>query len=119
VYARLSADTSLASLVSTRIYNGYLPQSPTFPAITYEMVSVVPVNSLTTNDGTTQNSRLRVHCWAEDKSDAVAVRDAVRSVITTAGSDFTAITLTAGDIYEEDVELHRIIVDFSLWSNET
>lgn len=39
VYALLSADATLASLVGSRIYPVVLPQDKTLPALTYEVIS--------------------------------------------------------------------------------
>ena len=118
VYDRLSADTSITSLVSTRIYPDLLPQSPTYPAITYTEISMTPVSSF---DGTNalQNSRVRVDCWAETRAAAIELAKTARSVMTTNTADMTASVLAETPFYEPDLDVYRESLDLSVWQTET
>ena len=69
----LVADPAVAALVSGRIYQMALPREPTFPAITYQMVSRVQ-DSLT---GIVQ-ARMQYTCLATTWKGAADLADAVR-----------------------------------------
>ena len=69
----LVADPAVAALVGTRAYQTTLPREPTFPAITYQMVSRVQ-DSLT---GLVQ-ARMQYTCLATTWKGAADIADAVR-----------------------------------------
>jgi hypothetical protein len=63
ILTRLKADTAIANVVSTRIYRGLLPTSPTFPAITVSRVDAKRLN-LTHNKRRIGQSRIQCTAWA-------------------------------------------------------
>ncbi len=69
----LVADPAVAALAGTRAYQTALPREPTFPAVTYQMVSRVQ-DSLT---GIVQ-ARVQYTCMAESWREAADLADAVR-----------------------------------------
>ena len=69
----LVADPAVAALVGTRAYQTALPREPTFPAVTYQMVSRVQ-DSLT---GIVQ-ARMQYTCMATTWKGAADLADAVR-----------------------------------------
>jgi len=69
----LVADPAVAALVGTRAYQTALPREPTFPAVTYQMVSRVQ-DSLT---GIVQ-ARVQYTCLATTWKGAADLADAVR-----------------------------------------
>ena len=71
--AILVADPAVAALVGTRAYQTALPREPTFPAITYQMVSRVQ-DSMT---GIVQ-ARMQYTCLATTWKGAADLADAVR-----------------------------------------
>ena len=72
----LVTDPAVAALVGTRAYQTALPREPTFPAITYQMVSRVQ-DSLT---GIVQ-ARVQYTCMAESWRGAADLADAVRCAL--------------------------------------
>ena len=72
----LVADPAVAALVGTRAYQTALPREPTFPAITYQMVSRVQ-DSLT---GLVQ-ARVQYTCLATTWKGAAELADAVRCAL--------------------------------------
>ena len=72
----LVADPAVAALVGTRAYQTALPREPTFPAVTYQMVSRVQ-DSLT---GLVQ-ARVQYTCLATTWKGAADLADAVRCAL--------------------------------------
>lgn len=104
---RLLADATVAALVEARVYPaGELPQAPTLPAITYQLISDVDG---VTQDGATGLRRPRVqldqyaltYLQLDDLSEAV--RDALHGKAWVA-SDGTVVMLTTRDS-EQDLPI--------------
>ncbi len=72
----LVADPAVAEIIGARAYQMHLPREPTFPAITYQMVSRVQ-DSLT---GLVQ-ARMQYTCMAESWRGAADLADAVRCAL--------------------------------------
>jgi hypothetical protein len=62
VITRLKADTSVAAVVSTRVYRKKLPVSPTFPAITVDRVD--KARDADTNTGRYGHMRVQCTAWS-------------------------------------------------------
>lgn len=79
--AKLKATTAVTDLCGTRIYPLALPQKPTYPAITYQLVGTTPCNHST---GTCDVAwaRVQVNCYAETYIAAKALNAAVRTALT-------------------------------------
>ena len=86
--AHLKANGAVAALVGTRVYHERLPQSPTYPAITYTRTGT---DRWMTLSGAIAMSRVRItlDCWATSSAQlealAVAVRGAVGGVTGSLG----------------------------------
>lgn len=72
----LVADPAVAEIIGARAYQMHLPREPTFPAITYQMVSRVQ-DSLT---GLVQ-ARIQYTCMAGSWREAADLADAVRCAL--------------------------------------
>ena len=113
----LLADGPVAALIVARVYPLKLPQSPAYPAITYEIISDIPYRSLD-GDSDLEVVRARIHCWAETYGGVVDLarkaRTAVADFSGTMGS--TVVTSskfeTWNDIFEDVPEVYRRVVDF-------
>lgn len=79
--AYLSGATAISNIVAARIYPELLPQSPTYPAITYFQVSAVRTYVL---DGDAHKARRRfqIDCWASTHKVAEQLADAVRHTLS-------------------------------------
>lgn len=111
--AALAADTAVAAIVSTRIYPLQLPQSPTYPAITYQRIS----NTGTNGNTALRESRWQISCWAQTYLGALALSAAVKALL----EEYTNTVSTPGikmalvvnelDDYDDTVKVYRVIID--------
>ena len=113
----LLADVPVTALVVARIYPIKLPQNPTYPALTYEMISTIPFRGLAGDSGL-ERARARIHCWAETYTGAIDLATKVRTAV----ADFSVLMGTTtvrstkfetwNDIFEDVPEVYRRVADF-------
>lgn len=65
IYNILSNASGVTNIVSTRIYPMRLPLNTVYPAVTFQLVSDIPVNQKT-GRATYFNARVQVNCYAVD-----------------------------------------------------
>lgn len=115
VKARLAAATALAAQVpGDRIFYNWLPQNSALPAISMIPVGDTPQNT-TRGETATKNVRIQIDVWARSYRKAEAVRDLVIEAMAPEGTDFTAVRNGARPLYEDETDLHRYTLDYSLW----
>lgn len=78
--AAILADAGVAALAGTRMHPNVLPQPPTLPALTYQVVSGTFGHTFQAADGLPAY-RLQIDAWAERWLDARALADAVRAFL--------------------------------------
>ena len=115
----LLADGPVAALVVARVYTLKLPQSPTYPALTYEIISDIPHRSLD-GDSDRERVRARIHCWAATYVGVVDLAAKVRTAV----ADFSGLMGTVAvssvkfetwnDIFEDVPEVYRRVTDFMI-----
>lgn len=115
--ACLAADATVTALVGTRIYPLVMPQDATRPAIVLTVVSEVPENSF---DGTAETrltaSRVQVDCYAATYLEAHEVATAVDNVLANLRRpDLSAERDSMTDDWDDEVQVHRVSMDFSVW----
>jgi hypothetical protein len=77
LYNRLTGDNDVASEVGTRVYPTDLPESPTLPALTYQIISHIPVLSHDTGPANARTMRVQIVAWTDDRFGLIALREAV------------------------------------------
>lgn len=89
LFSTLTADAGVAALVSDRVYPDLVPQNKQAPYIGYERVSTDPIRTV---HGTVvaSNVVLVVACWADTRSGAEQVADAVAAAMQAAGMTYAA-----------------------------
>lgn len=126
LYHRLANFSGLASLVSTRIYPMRLPPAAVFPAVTYQRVSGVRVQSLGGPTGLAA-PRFQISVWASSYSSAKAVATQVRLALDGFQGNMGAspyinvsgITLENDlEMIDPDTQLFHIPSDFTIWHQE-
>jgi len=80
VRSRLAAYSGLTDLVSTRIYPLQAPQNPTFPLVTFQVISTVRVHAMGSDTGDVA-SVVQVQAWDDTNSGARDVIEQVRGAL--------------------------------------
>lgn len=117
IFSHLSTTTSITALSGTRLYPVILPQNPTYPAITYQRVAGVRINSLS-GYSTLENPVMQVDVWAKTYEEAISLSGAVITAMENSTSFKCTLPHTPIDIYEDEIEAYRREMDFSIWNNE-
>ena len=115
----LIADAPVTALVVARIYPLKLPQNPTYPALTYEIISDIHSRGLA-GDNAREVVRVRIHCWAETYTGAIDLATKVKTAV----ADFSGLMGTTkvssvkfetwNDIFEDVPEVYRRAADFMI-----
>lgn len=120
VFARLIAAGGVTALVGaspSRIYPGLMPQAAATPACVYSVVSEQNQNSLAGWTSGLKNSRFQLDCYARTYAEADTLAAAVAAVLdSVATKTFSSLQVSRRDLYEDDTELHRVSLEFSIWS---
>lgn len=113
---RLVADATVLGLVSSRVYPLQLPQTPTYPAISYQRISNTAQNGSTA----IRESRWQVNCWASTYAGAVSLAEATKSAV----EEFSDVSETPGikmgrvvnelDDFDPETEAYRVVIDVML-----
>ena len=108
----LVADPAVAEIIGARAYQMHLPREPTFPAITYQMVSRVQ----DAKTGIVQ-ARMQYTCMAESWREAADLADVVRCCLhgyrgVRDGARIEDVRYAGQhDDYDETTGIHWIPVD--------
>ena len=121
----LLADSTLAALVSGRIYPETLKKGAAVPAVTLSQISGAPLYA---DDGETGlvNERVQIDCWAETYAAARAAANAVKgrlSAVADVTQGDTTFILVMLDNEQDRQEpgsqvaeyRHRVIQDYIIW----
>lgn len=124
IYYKLTNDTDVAAIVSTRVYPMKLPPNPTYPAITYQRISTARWHNYAGASGRAR-PRFQIDCWLDGSNRAEAYDDArdlatkVRKCLDgfkgdiDTESDVGGVTLDSErDIWEDLAQVHRVTMDF-------
>lgn len=76
----LTQAAGLRALVSTRIYPDVMPDSPTYPAVTYQRLSGSSALG-STSDPPLKTATYQVSAWAKSRADALAVSAQIRAAL--------------------------------------
>jgi len=104
--------------VTTRCYYNYIPQSPTYPLIVIQRVTGSRVHHLSGPSGAVR-PRFQIEAWAETYAAAKALANLIRVALdgkeyTQDGVIFSCLSQAEIDGYEDAVNAHRIIQDYSV-----
>lgn len=106
----------IGAIVDERAYPVAAPDSPVAPYLTYHRVSAVPQNVMAGNGGNPlMNTRLQIDVYAATYAEAQAKAEAIRAALR--GWAIQNVTNSEQDLYEDDVKLHRVMIDISTWHN--
>lgn len=121
LFKLLSTDSGVSAIASTRVYISLMPESPTFPAIVYRMISEKTFPAMGADVGIVRR-RMQVDCWGETATDARNLADAVIAALSrysgtvtyTGGSTVISDIYRDGviDLYDEHARKFQRAVDF-------
>ena len=119
--AAIIADDGVKA-VTTRCYYNYIPQSPTYPLIVMQRVTGNRIHHLGGPSGAVR-PRFQIEAWAETYAAAKGLANLIRAALdgkehTQGGVTFSCLSQAEIDGYEDTVEAHRIIQDYSVRSTE-
>lgn len=89
-----------------------------FPAITYNLIAAVPMNSL---DGFSSFTRFiyQVDIWARTYNQALALALAARNaVIANNTPAFSALFIDRREEYDSELKIHNVQIDFAVSSTD-
>lgn len=114
LYTRLTTDATLTARLGTRVYPFHLPQSPTYDALAYQIVSWVPTEA----NVEISEVRIQLDCYATSydlaSSLAALVRKSLRYYRKSDGSGNRILNIydaNQRDAYEDDPTVWRAIVE--------
>jgi hypothetical protein len=113
IHARLTGSTSAA----TRIYPQVLPQSPTYPAVTYQQISATREHAQGV-DAQIQIVRVQVDSWGSTYSQARQLSSEVTARLSrfkgTAGGILVHDILAENeaDLFEPETKTYRVSQDY-------
>lgn len=119
VRAALIADPGVSALVNARIFPIKLKQGVTFPAVRLYISTDVPVNSLAGFTSGLRNVRVQVDAYAKRYLEAQGLADAIVGALgSLTGASLSSLLMSRSDLYEDENELYRVKLDFSMWTGE-
>ena len=114
VYTALSGDGTLTGLVGSRIWNTMRAEEDALPALVFQRISTVPVNSASGVDGLA-GVRYQLDAYAVTLAAASSIIYAARDAIL---GTLSGVVLARQDLYEDQSRAFRIIMDVSVWGTD-
>jgi len=105
--ARLKADPGVTALIGTRVYPFPAPVNADLPLIVYSLVIGVYENILDGGSSHVAN-RVQINCWDNSYKTVQDLADAVEAAV----DGYGYIQLRSDD-YDDEVNEHRVILDWS------
>ena len=105
--------TLLAALVSGRAYPLTAPDPVIKPYIIFQVISDVQQNHLEGYAGFS-NRRFQIDAYATSYGAAKTMAASIKTAM--AASLIINVHLSSHDLYEPEVQLYRVSMDFSVWS---
>jgi len=119
IVERLEAVAAVTNLVSSRIYPVILPQTPTYPAIVYEVVTTVRGQSHGGPHNLVQ-PRVQIDIFAETYEAAWDIEAAVRGALDGFSGALSGKKVwnvfheDSNDLYAQDIKKSRVISDYTV-----
>lgn len=112
IAAQLFALLNGATDAADRVYPVIAKPDVSAPYITFQVVAGVPDTGLGGASGLV-NTRMQIDCYAGSHSEVDALKAQVEAAL--AGSALQNVELSTQDLYEADVNLFRVLLDYSIW----
>ena len=125
--AYIISDPAVQSLIGTRMYPVTLPQKPTLPAVSYQVIGTTRKPTMR-HDDEAPMTRIQVDSWSLSMSSAEQVDDAIRSLFHNYQRDelggspgalvFGVFVDGYRTDYEPDTLLYRVSRDYRVFHAE-
>ena len=79
LHSRVTGDGTISGLIGTRFYPEILPQNPTAPAATYQIISTTVMDHSHDGAGRLLRVRVQVDAYASTYLETITLSDAIRS----------------------------------------
>lgn len=109
-----------STTAGARVYPLILPQQPTYPAVTYQQISSVPMHAMG-RDGAVTRVRVQVNSWGRTYADARTLASEVEARLSRfqgLGSGVNVLDVLRDneiETYESDTQTRRVIQDYTLF----
>jgi hypothetical protein len=114
LFGALVAAAPVTAIVNRRIFPGRIKQGVTMPAVRYTVVDDVPWNTIEGGRSRTR-ARVQVDAYAKGYLEAHALASAIEGAVGAfTGPAVTAVLLSKRDGFEDETDLHRVSLDFSM-----
>ena len=119
---QMKGHAGLSALVGARVYPGLLPPQPTYPAVTYTIVSDVPEHAMGTDPGA-KTARVSVTVWSLSYKAAKDCADQVVAALSryrhaSAPTIWDTLMDNQLDTYDDTVRAHGVVTDFRVFYSE-
>lgn len=131
LFSYLITKSPITTEVSTRVYPSVPPSDPTYPFITYQVISNGPAHDMSGAVGLTE-VRLQIDAWAFAASQQQAISEAARNVLDgfrglmgTELLDVRQCFLDSRNTFQEpdkqgkNLPVYRASLDFLIWHVES
>jgi len=111
VYGWLNV-AAVNAFVSGRIYGfGHAPQTPTYPYITWRVITSVPSQQF--DAPAVDNQRVEVNVWSKAQQESLDAAAAVQTEMDKHGHQITQL----GPERDSETKNYRTQLDYSIWSS--
>lgn len=118
--ARLLATTAVTDLVDQRVFRLFLPQNPTYGAVTVHQISGRRESVMGDDTGDVEGT-VQVDSWDKPGGSLGDIKNAVRDSLqrfsgTVSGTTILEVFLESEiELWEEDLEAMRVSQDYRVW----
>jgi hypothetical protein len=119
VYSLLSGTAGITAITRS-IFPSVVPQKATFPAITYQRDGAIHMQTFDGHNSLVESS-FQIDCWAKTVSGAEALAAAVKTALIDYAVPPVNHTRIDNEIqlFEAETELHRVLLQFTIWHVES
>ena len=115
VYALLTADATVTTLVGTRIYrHGTAPQNVQAPYVTWFLVSGVPENELSSLPRV-DRMEVQIDCWSNNTGTGDAQVEALATAVRDALEPTVHMTGVIANEQDFETRRYRLGMQFTFW----
>jgi len=115
LYTALTGSTLVTSL-TTRVYPLRAPQNPGYPHIVYTRIGGNQYNGLSGYQ-TVEKPSIQIDVYSTSYTQVKSLAENIHTALD-GTTTFRAILITDTDLFEEEIDKYRILMDFSMINHE-